>query len=261
MTPLTHIAFIPVKAASERVPGKNWRQIGPSAHPLWWHTAEAARRVGFFDRIVLVTDWVAAPGWAKAISDVGLLLIAEQPPTGQGAALAVVKALDELELDGPDQICWMLQATSPLRDAQEILTMKGAYEKLDPAQESLVTVTGIEARTLRRIGVQGRLRRPGGRDPCGWTVSNGAAQVASAAFLRRHRGYHAPDWTHGWDIGPIAGLDIDTEEEWQMADALLRYRDGGDRPTQGFQVGQAVVEVAGNRIKEDPTDDQPLRVL
>jgi len=227
MTPLIHTAFIPIKAKSERVPGKNTRPIGPQRWLLWVHTAYAAMTAGFFGQIIVIGDTNAIEQvprcWLR-----GHDFITEQPPTGQGAALAVVKALDELELDGPDQICWMLQATSPLRDAQEILTMKGAYEKLDPAQESLVTVTGIEARTLRRIGVQGRLRRPGGRDPCGWTVSNGAAQVASAAFLRRHRGYHAPDWTHGWDIGPIAGLDIDTGEEWQMADALLRYRDGGD---------------------------------
>jgi len=159
------------------------------------------------------------------------LIITEKLPAGRGAAEAVLKALDDLTLGSDDEICWMLQPTSPLRDAQEILTMRGAFEKLDPAQESLVTVTGIDPRTLRTLGDSGTLpvARPFNRlpPPAGWALSNGAAQVASAAFLRRHRAYHANGWTHGWDIGPLAGLDIDTEDQWRMADAIL-WREGGD---------------------------------
>jgi len=228
MSALTHIAFIPIKAESQRCREKCTRPIGPEGMPLWWYTTREAFRAGFFSRVVVIGD---SPGLHRGVMEFKPfapdLFITEKPPTGGGAAGAVLKALDDLGLEAADEICWMLLATSPLRDAQELLAMKVAYEKLDPGQQALITVTGIDGRTLRdRTGPE-PMPILGTAPPRAWALSNGAAQVASAAFLRHHRGYHASGFTHGWDIGPLRGLDIDTEEQWRMADALLWREEGG----------------------------------
>jgi CMP-N,N'-diacetyllegionaminic acid synthase len=48
------IAFVPARAGSERVPGKNVRPL--AGHPLLAYAIAAARRAGVFDRVVVSTD-------------------------------------------------------------------------------------------------------------------------------------------------------------------------------------------------------------
>ena len=51
----------------------------------------------------------------------------------------------------------------------------------------------------------------------------GAIWWARAQVLRDGGTYHV-DGRTGWEIDAIHGIDIDTEEDWQLAEALMQQR-------------------------------------
>jgi CMP-N-acetylneuraminic acid synthetase len=52
---------------------------------------------------------------------------------------------------------------------------------------------------------------------------SGAIWWARAPLLREARTYHVAGRT-GWEIDPVHGFDIDTEDDWCLAEALMHMR-------------------------------------
>lgn len=116
---LRAIAFIPARAGSKRVVGKNVRVLG--GHPMLAYTVAAARASGVFERVVLSTD-------SEHIARIGRHYGAEvpflRPPELAADASTDLEwlqhALDELDDGGLPEVFGILRPTSPFRRAATI---------------------------------------------------------------------------------------------------------------------------------------------
>jgi N-acylneuraminate cytidylyltransferase len=113
-------AFIPARAGSQRVPGKNVRRLG--AHPLLAYAIAAARESGIFQSVIVSTD---SPEYAEIARHYG----AEVPflrPAAMAGALSpdiewVEYTLRRLREAGRDCDAFsILRPTSPFRQAATI---------------------------------------------------------------------------------------------------------------------------------------------
>lgn len=116
-----HIAVIPARGGSKRLPGKNLMLI--SGKPLIAWTIEAALECQMFDKVIVSTD-------SEVIAEKALSYGAEvpflRPPELAGDLTATIEVLIHLveNLDNNTQLPYthltLLQPTSPLRNASNI---------------------------------------------------------------------------------------------------------------------------------------------
>lgn len=226
------LGLVPARAGSKGVPGKNVRPL--AGRPLLVYAADAARRSGVIDRLVLSTESaeIAAVGRAA-----GLEVPFTRPPelaADDTPMLAVVEhALNALAGSGwqPD-IVVLLQPTSPLRRpdhvraAVDLLRSSGADSVVSvvevPKQLSPDYVMRIEAGVLRPFLAEGaRVTR---------------RQDVRPAFSREGTVYAFRRDTierfgniYGEKCRPLVidakdSLSIDTPEDWAEAERILAAR-------------------------------------
>jgi N-acylneuraminate cytidylyltransferase len=221
------LAVIPARGGSRRVPGKNTRDL--LGRPAIAYTIDAALECGLFERVVVSTDSEAISAVARACgAEVPFLrnpaLADDQTPV----SAATVDALERLG-SGTFEHVAQLMPTCPLRTADDIRTSHEAFvESGMPAQLSVA-----------RFGFQNpwwAVRR----DPAGMLVPlftdritarsqdlpelfcpTGAVWWARAPVLLRERTFHVPGRS-GWELPWQRAVDIDTEDDWQLAELLLR---------------------------------------
>lgn len=223
MRTLTELLIIvPARGGSRRIPGKNLRQLGGKS--LLAHTADAVRASGLQAPVLLTTDH---EGIAEEGRRLGWQVPFRRPAELAGDSAptvdAVLHALDWWRTEwGEDPAAVMvLQPTSPfrggdclaagiarLRARQEVDCVIAMTEShLPPARLYLVGEDGI-----------GEALSPDLRRPVYWP--NGALYLTRTAAIRKERKLY----THA--ILPLVleawrALDIDTEADWRVAEALL----------------------------------------
>ncbi len=231
------LAVIPARGGSKRVPGKNVRVM--KGRPLIAYTVDAALESGLFERIVVSTD---SPEIARVASDCGAEVpfirdasLADDHTPVSAVTLDVLRRLDPR--GGAFGLVCQLMANCPMRTAKDIVASYEAVRAADAESQLSVTRFGwLNPWWAFRLG-QGNVLEPVFEDAVTQRSQDlppvfcptGAVWWVKANVLRREGTFHIPgrigfelDWRHA--------VDIDTSEDWEMAELLMEMRSsrGGD---------------------------------
>lgn len=213
-------AIVPMRHSSERVKGKNYRELG--GKPLFRHIVDALLASKFVDRVVIDTDSPVIREYvATRLPEV---LVVERPAHLRDGAIAMNDVLENTlsQLDG--EAFLQTHSTNPfLRSSTIDLAIKQFF---DDGVDSLFTTTPIQARfwwdaerpVNHDLAVLLRTQ-----DLAPLHLENSCLYIFSRGpfLLERNR------ITTKRAIFPVSGLeaiDIDTEEDWDLAAALIGSR-------------------------------------
>lgn len=222
------IAIIPARGGSKRVPRKNVRKM--LDRPLIAYTIEAALRSGIFAQVVVSTDCpeIAAAARAEG-AEVPFMRKSTLADDITPVSAPTVDMLVKLDPAGGRyaQVC-QLMANCPLRDAGDITSSYRQFiETGAPSQISVMHYGWQNPWWAMRRDDQFTLdplfeEAIGARsqDLVELFCPTGAVWWARADVLRRERTYHVARRT-GWEIDWQHGMDIDTEDDWTMAEMLM----------------------------------------
>ena len=228
---MTALAVIPARGGSKRLPGKNVRVM--CGLPAIAYTIAAARDSGLFSLVMVSTD-------SESIAEVAVRYGA-QVPFLRAAALADDEThvssvtLDALtRMDQTSQrfaFVAQLMPNCPLRDAADV---RDSYQQfVDTQSNAQLSVARFGWQTpwwAMRRGDDFRLTPlfpqeavTRGQDLPPLVCPTGAIWWARAETLRDTGTFHIPGRT-GWEIDPAHAIDIDTEDDWSLAEALMARR-------------------------------------
>ena len=225
------LALVPARGGSKSIPLKNVKPL--AGRPLLEYVLEAVRESGAADRTVVRTDdeqiAEVARSWG---AEVPFLRPAELARDDTPTLAAVEHALGELEArEGfrPDDVL-LVQPTEPFVRPEQICE---AYALLvERGADSAITMVRVP-RTHHPFHV--RVAGDGGRlefadeeahyahptrqdDPPRWAFGN-LYWFRRESFLgtgRIETGHRV-----GLEIDPLSALDLNTPEDWRLAEALL----------------------------------------
>jgi CMP-N-acetylneuraminic acid synthetase len=214
-----------------RVARKNLRLLG--GRPLLQWTIDAALRSGCLDRLVVSTEDLETAEIARASgAEVPFMRPAYLAQDPRGVVDVCLHALDELEGAGDrfDRLVVLLP-TSPFRTSSHITRALELYA--ERSARILMSVTQLDhsllAAHVLRDGLMeplhpewlGRLGARANRAELPTLVkSNGAVTVLDVARFRVEKSYYVYPLA-AYPMAWPAGLDVDTEEDLLLAEALL----------------------------------------
>ena len=228
------LAVIPAKGNSRRIPGKNMRLVG--GRPMVEWTIEAALLSSMVTRVVVSSDSRRVLKLARGMGCEVLKRGPELCSNGVGATVAVLDVVDKLwraehyKANGVVQ----LLPTSPLRTAHHVDEALAYWWGRDQ-WASVISVTATTTAKVRHEaangwlaltpppGYHGAARQGLWREVPSSFLSNGAIQCTEPTTLEAYETFHQPK-ALAFAMDALAGLDVDTEAELQMADAILRTR-------------------------------------
>jgi CMP-N,N'-diacetyllegionaminic acid synthase len=226
------VAFVPARAGSERVPGKNVRVL--AGHPLLAYAIETARQSGVFERVVVSTD-------SEEIAEIARWYGAEVPFLRPAEyATSTSPDIEWLsftlgELGEPYDLFAIVRATNPFRGPD---TVNRGLEQLlaTPEADSLRAVERVkqhpgkmwvlaeDERTMTPLLDQSHLDvawHAGQYQALPVVYSQNSAleiawtRVVSETGTREGR-VVTPFLTEGYE-----GFNVDDEEDWERAERLL----------------------------------------
>ncbi|MGA8151684.1 MAG: pseudaminic acid cytidylyltransferase [Terriglobales bacterium] len=225
----TAIAIIPARGGSKRIPGKNIRLLAEK--PIISYTIAAARDSALFERVVVSTD-------SPEIAEVARQYGAEVPflrdqnladdftPVSSATADALLR-LDPVG-DKYDTVA-QLMPCCPLRTVDDVSDSYTQFEETGAQSQISVIRYGWqnpwwamrrnEQHELEPLFKEQMTARS--QDLPELFCPSGAIWWARTGVLRLTKTFHVEHRT-GWEIPWHRGLDIDTFEDWAMAEVLLR---------------------------------------
>jgi CMP-N-acetylneuraminic acid synthetase len=225
------LGLIPAKGGSRRVARKNLRELG--GKPLLQWTIEAALASGRLDRVVVSTeDDEAARLARKCGAEVPFQRPAHLAQDPYGVVDVCMHALEELERGGDRfEHLVVLLPTSPFRGARHIGAALEQFARLQTG--FLMSVSALDQSVLAahilRDGFMeplhpewiGRLGARARKEDLPHLVkANGAVTILDVAQFRKVRTYYDYPLA-AYPMPWLDGLDIDTEEDFLLAEALL----------------------------------------
>jgi N-acylneuraminate cytidylyltransferase len=206
--------------------------------PLIAYTIEAARGSGLFNRIVVSTDdaEIARVSTANG-AEVPFLREAALSDDVTPVSAATVDALERLDPNGRDfALVCQLMPNCPLRTAADIQASYRQYvETGAEAQVSVVrygwqnpwwAMRRAQDLTLEPLFEERMAQRS--QDLPELFCPTGAVWWAKADVVGRYGTFHVPG-RKGWEISWEHGIDIDSEDDWILAETLMRHGAHGDR--------------------------------
>lgn len=225
------LAIIPARGGSKRLLGKNVRPF--LGRPLLHWSIDFARGLGLFDELQVSTD---DEGIAQCARDAGLAVPALRPPElatdTAGSADVAIDLLRKAKAQGRD-FDWvaLLQPTSPLR---EPLRWQGAFALARAGGcDAVVGVSPVRdhpAHVLRMQddsaltpwgGAEGLRQRTQDLPPA--VRVNGSLYLIRSAVLIAQGTFFPPATRGVLCEQPWEDVDIDTEADWVVAEALARH--------------------------------------
>ena len=228
------LAVIPARGGSKRVPGKNVRLL--RGQPLIAYTIEAALESNLFALVAVSTD-------SPEIAEIARVHGAEVPFLREPAladditpvSAATVDALERLApravtTQGTAYSCvCQLMPNCPLRTGADIIASHRQFVESGAEVQLSVVRYGWQNPwwamrrtadlTLEPLFPEQMTQRS--QDLPEVFCPTGAVWWAKVEVLRTHGTFHIPAKT-GWEIPWVRGLDIDTEDDWLLAEALVR---------------------------------------
>jgi pseudaminic acid cytidylyltransferase len=231
------LAVIPARGGSKRILKKNVRSM--RGRPLLVYTVEAALHSGLFERVIVTTD-------SAEIAEIARASGAEAPflrdPTLADdvtpVSMATIDALDRLGQGGQrfEHVC-QLMPNCPLRTADDIGASYRQFLDTDPDSQISLVRFGWQNpwwamrrgpdMTVEPLFAESLTQRS--QDLPGLFCPTGAVWWAKSEALRRENTFHMPGRT-GWEIHWSHGLDIDTEDDWMLADILMGLAEPNAQP-------------------------------
>jgi CMP-N-acetylneuraminic acid synthetase len=232
--PGARLAVVPARAGSKRIPNKNVMKFGDK--PLIAFTIEAAVGSALFGQVVVTTD-------SPEIADIARRYGAETPflrdpilsddfvPVS-AATVDVLERLDSAD-DSFVEVC-QLMPTCPLRTSADIVDSYAQFRKTDADSQLSVVRYGWQNPwwAMRRddgfvvVPLFEQALSARSQDLSALFCPTGAVWWAKAGALRREGTFHMPGRT-GWEIPWTRGVDIDSEDDWLLAEVLLRLVESG----------------------------------
>jgi CMP-N,N'-diacetyllegionaminic acid synthase len=227
------VAFVPARAGSERVPGKNVREL--AGHPLLAYSIAAARESGLFGAVVVSTD-------SEEIADVARRYGAEVPAL-RPAELATATSpdiewirhmLEVLAGEGRSfELFSLLRPTSPFRSADTIRRAWERFLAFDPPADSIRAVELCRQHPGKMWVIEGELMRPLLPQAPG-EVPTHSRQYKSLPEVYVQNSSLEIAWTRitahneiaGERVVPlltddVEGFTIDYEADWKQAERMI----------------------------------------
>jgi N-acylneuraminate cytidylyltransferase len=227
------LAVIPARGGSSRIPRKNIRSL--AGQPLIAYTIAAALESGAFGSVVVSTD-------SEEIADIARRLGAEVPFMRAASladdqtpvSAATCDALERLDPSGTryDMVA-QLMPNCPLRTAADIVASHDEFTaSAYTAQISVCRYGWLNPWWAMTKEPDGRVEpvfaermTERSQDQPELYCPTGAIWWAISDVLRTARTFHVPErggcvlpWEHG--------LDIDTDDDWRMAEAIIHFGGG-----------------------------------
>ena len=224
---LSVLGFIPARAGSKGIPGKN--VIPLAGRPLLIYTLDAARKSEVFDHLIVSTDGEEI---ARIAIQEGADVPFIRPPelsTDDAKGIDVLHhTMRWLEDRGRKYNCVMvLQPTSPLRTAQDITGALDLFIKRNA--DAVVSVCEAEhhpwwSNTLSEDGRMDEFLRPGipanRQELPKYYRLNGAIYLARWDFIITRTTWFGPT-TYAYIMPPERSVDIDDPVDFILAEALI----------------------------------------
>lgn len=228
--PALLLAVIPARGGSKRVPGKNIRPL--LGKPMIAYTIEAALRSELFDRVVVSTD---SREIAAIAQDFGACVpfLREQNLADDVTPVSAVTldALKRLDAEDSKYAVAQLMPNCPLRTAADICESYRQFIKSGAQSQLSVTRYGWQnpwwamqrSETFALAPIFESRVTERSQDLPELFCPTGAIWWAKASVLKAQGTFHVAGRT-GWEIPWQRGVDIDTEDDWAMADVLMQMR-------------------------------------
>ena len=222
------IAIIPARGGSKRIPDKNIRPL--NGKPMIAYTIAAARESGLFERVVVSTD---SPKIAEVAHhyDAEVPFLRNENLADDFTPVSSVTADALLRLDTAgdkfDSVAQLmpncpLRTASDVRESHEQFAKTGAESQISVVrygwQNPWWAVRLNERHELEPVFKEQMAERS--QDLPELFCPTGAIWWARTATLRATKTFHLENRT-GWEIPWQRGIDIDTGEDWAMAEVLL----------------------------------------
>ena len=217
------LIIIPVRGGSKRLPGKHTRSL--AGRNLLERTQDAIAQAGLEAPVLLTTDDEDIAARGRALGwQVPFIRPANLASDSAPTLPVVLHALDWFHQEnGADPMAiLLLQATSPLRSGAAI---RGAAE-LFRARDDIDAVIGVQRlgfgpdRVFHLDTVE-RLQPLSTTDShSALFVPNGTLYLVRSNALRSH-GTLFPPAMLPFEMDSVASVDIDTEADWRLAQAVL----------------------------------------
>ncbi len=225
------IAVIPARGGSKRIPKKNIRLF--FGKPIIAYTIEAAKKSGLFSQVIVSTD-------DKEIAEIANRYGAEVPFLRDSniaddltpVSVVTLDALNRLEEKGHEiYLIAQLMANCPLRDEQDIIDSYNQFIRLQSNSQISVTRYGwlnpwwamIRDENYSLSPVFHDQMEKRSQDLPDLFCPTGAIWWIKAEILKKEKTFHVVNET-GWEIPWDHAIDIDTKEDWKMAEILSNYR-------------------------------------
>jgi CMP-N-acetylneuraminic acid synthetase len=219
------VALLPMKANSERVKGKNFRDF--NGRPLFSWILDSLLSIQDIDLVVINTDARGILA-AKGLVESDRVVIRDRRPELCGDMVSMNLILADDLANVPADIYVMTHTTNPLLSAE---TIKAALDKVRAGirsgkADSLFTVTRFQTRFYKLDGTPinhdpQQLLRTQDLEP--WFEENSNLYIFTLASFtqtkarigRRAMLYETPR---------LEAIDIDTESDWQLAEVIAQNR-------------------------------------
>jgi CMP-N-acetylneuraminic acid synthetase len=224
------VALVPMRHHSERVPGKNYRQL--AGRPLYSYILDTLQLVAAIDRIVVDTDSsTIADGIRRRFPDVVLL---DRPQDLRAGDVPMNNVLVHDVNMVPSRYYLQTHSTNPLLAAATIERAITAFERSWPECDSVFGVTRRQVRLWSEDGT------PVNHDPAELLRTQDLSPVYeenSCLYLFEREGFLSRLNRIGaspqmFEIPPEQALDIDEELDFSVVDCLLRTS-GGKQTSAG----------------------------
>lgn len=219
------VALLPMKAHSERVPGKNFREF--CGKPLFRWILDSLLSIRQIDCIVINTDARENLG-QKGLAESSRVMIRDRKLELCGDMVSMNLILADDIAHVPADVYLMTHVTNPLLSPA---TIKDALEKFlqrskEGPVDSLFTVTRRQARFYRADGSAvnhdpANLVRTQDLEP--WFEENSNLYIFTGASFAKTKGrIGAHPLMH--ETAQLESIDIDTEADWRLAEVISSYR-------------------------------------
>jgi CMP-N,N'-diacetyllegionaminic acid synthase len=225
------LAVVTARGGSKRLPGKNLRNL--AGIPLVAWTIRVASGIPEIAACLVSTDDPAIAEAARSAGGMVPWLRPARLATDEASSIDVaIHALDWFEGDsGPVDGLLLLQPTSPFRRRESIERGLELYRRLghrpvvgvSPAAVHPFWCYFIEDESMRPVINDGVNHVRSQELPPAFAL-NGAFYLISPTRLRAERSFCATDMVPLVMEDQIEGLDIDTELDWNVAEAAAALR-------------------------------------
>lgn len=235
------LAIIPARSGSKRIPNKNIRDF--CGKPLIAYAIEQAKAVSFTDRIIVDTD---SPEIAQIAKTYGAEVPFLRPPrlathaAGiDGALLHFLSRLKKEAAYEPEYVL-LLQTTSPLRELRDIEACWKLIQKTKA--DTVLTVAPTHPRLYymdkkRNLILANKVSfsSTNVQDwPAGYRLNGCFAYIFNAAAFLKQKTVIMKN-TKAVICDKWRSIDLDTPEDWVLAEHLFRHKKKIAKQMQDFK--------------------------